>query len=111
MGTLRRMTPDPIAVTLAALQMQMATLQQQVHAQDERLRALEGERRRAVPPPPLAIPAPAVTSEEQREREKAQILSALEETSWNRVEAAQRIGMPRRTFYRRLAEYGIQGKR
>ena len=28
--------------------------------------------------------------------------------NWNRVKAAQLVGMPRRTFYRRLKEYGIQ---
>ena len=36
------------------------------------------------------------------------ILSALEACSWNRVRAAQMVGLPRRTLYRRLKEFGIQ---
>jgi transcriptional regulator with PAS, ATPase and Fis domain len=44
---------------------------------------------------------------EHREAEKDRILSALAETNWNRVKAAEVVGMPRRTFYRRLKEYGI----
>ena len=34
-------------------------------------------------------------------------LAALEATGWNRVKAAAQLGMPRRTFYRRLNDYGI----
>ncbi|WP_237244957.1 helix-turn-helix domain-containing protein [Sorangium cellulosum] len=33
---------------------------------------------------------------------------ALSSCNWNRVKAAQVVGLPRRTFYRRLKEYGIQ---
>jgi transcriptional regulator with GAF, ATPase, and Fis domain len=44
---------------------------------------------------------------EHREAEKDRILAALTETNWNRVKAAEVVGMPRRTFYRRLKEYGI----
>ncbi len=44
---------------------------------------------------------------EHREAEKDRILAALAETNWNRVKAAEVVGMPRRTFYRRLKEYGI----
>jgi transcriptional regulator with GAF, ATPase, and Fis domain/tetratricopeptide (TPR) repeat protein len=40
--------------------------------------------------------------------ERERILAALKECNWNRVKAAQVIGLPRRTFYRRLKEYGIQ---
>jgi len=40
--------------------------------------------------------------------ERERILGALKECNWNRVKAAQIIGLPRRTFYRRLKEYGIQ---
>jgi serine/threonine-protein kinase PknK len=46
--------------------------------------------------------------EEFDEVERAQILEALKRTGWNRAEAARELGMPRRTFYRRLARYGIQ---
>lgn len=40
--------------------------------------------------------------------ERERILSALQSASWNRVKAAKLVGLPRRTFYRRLKEYGIQ---
>ncbi|HVY49788.1 MAG TPA: sigma-54-dependent Fis family transcriptional regulator, partial [Minicystis sp.] len=40
--------------------------------------------------------------------ERERILAALSSCNWNRVKAAQIVGMPRRTFYRRLKEYGIQ---
>ena len=44
---------------------------------------------------------------EYRDAEKDRILAALTQTNWNRVKAAEVVGMPRRTFYRRLKEYGI----
>jgi len=40
--------------------------------------------------------------------EKERILAALSACNWNRVKAAEIVGIPRRTFYRRLAKYGIQ---
>jgi DNA-binding NtrC family response regulator/tetratricopeptide (TPR) repeat protein len=43
-----------------------------------------------------------------RAGEKERILQALNKCNWNRVKAAQLVGMPRRTFYRRLKDYGIQ---
>jgi transcriptional regulator with GAF, ATPase, and Fis domain len=46
-------------------------------------------------------------SEHQRD-ERDRILEALRESNWNRVKAAEISGIPRRTFYRRLREYGIQ---
>ncbi|MCC6521738.1 MAG: sigma 54-interacting transcriptional regulator [Polyangiaceae bacterium] len=42
------------------------------------------------------------------ERERGEILRALSNSNWNRAKAAELIGMPRRTFYRRLTKYGIQ---
>jgi transcriptional regulator with GAF, ATPase, and Fis domain len=42
-----------------------------------------------------------------RLEEKQRILHALEAAGWNRVKAAQSLGMPRRTFYRRLVDYSI----
>jgi transcriptional regulator with GAF, ATPase, and Fis domain/Tfp pilus assembly protein PilF len=39
--------------------------------------------------------------------ERARILQALEDCGQNRVKAAQQLGIPRRTFYRRLRDYGI----
>ncbi len=49
----------------------------------------------------------ARTQEEYRDAEKEKILGALARCNWNRVQAAKMIGIPRRTFYRRLKEYGI----
>lgn len=40
--------------------------------------------------------------------EKDRILAALASCNWNRVKAAELCNIPRRTFYRRLAKYGIQ---
>jgi transcriptional regulator of acetoin/glycerol metabolism len=40
--------------------------------------------------------------------EKERIVSALQSCNWNRVKAANMLGLPRRTFYRRLKQYGIQ---
>jgi len=34
---------------------------------------------------------------------------ALKETEGNRAHAAQKIGMSRRTFYRKLHEYHLEG--
>jgi DNA-binding NtrC family response regulator len=45
---------------------------------------------------------------QRRLSEREVILRALEEADWNRVKAAELSGIPRRTFYRRLKEYGIQ---
>jgi serine/threonine-protein kinase PknK len=44
----------------------------------------------------------------RRDGEKDRILSALRACNWNRVKAAHMLGLPRRTFYRRLKEHGIQ---
>ncbi|HEY8079498.1 MAG TPA: sigma 54-interacting transcriptional regulator, partial [Labilithrix sp.] len=49
----------------------------------------------------------ARTQEGYRDAEKDKILAALARCNWNRVQAAKMIGIPRRTFYRRLKEYGI----
>ncbi len=69
---------------------------------------------RAVVPGPAAPdvaeeagPALPDTLEAHKSAEKRRILEALEACGWNRVKAAERLGMPRRTFYRRLAEHGI----
>ena len=43
-----------------------------------------------------------------RAGEKERIVGALQTCNWNRVKAATMLGLPRRTFYRRLKEYGIQ---
>jgi transcriptional regulator with GAF, ATPase, and Fis domain len=58
-----------------------------------------------------APPSPAVkkgTTSQHRRDERERIIEALRSCNWNRVKAAELSGIPRRTFYRRLREYGIQ---
>lgn len=55
----------------------------------------------------VEVPKRASLSEHQRQ-ERTRMAEALESAGWNRVRAAQLLGMPRRTFYRRLKEYGLQ---
>ena len=65
--------------------------------------------------PPVA-PGPPTTPAKRKRRavsehragERERILQALQACNWNRVKAAEMIGIPRRTFYRRLREYGLQ---
>jgi len=59
-------------------------------------------------PPPLPDLPRTNNLAAYREAEKARILRALEQANWNRVKASELLGMPRRTLYRRLKEYGIQ---
>ncbi|MDQ3033656.1 MAG: sigma-54-dependent Fis family transcriptional regulator [Myxococcota bacterium] len=76
---------------------ELAPLEEDDDADDElALRGAAG----AIGPPPANL-------EEWKTQERRKILEALEATSWNRVRAAQHLGMPRRTFYRRLKEYDI----
>ncbi len=67
----------------------------------------------------IALPASGATLERSREPtasslsshmkdEKSRITEALAACNWNRVKAAEMLGMPRRTFYRRLKQYEIQ---
>jgi serine/threonine-protein kinase PknK len=51
--------------------------------------------------------APARSMTEFKDTERERILAALSSSNWNRVQAAKMLGVPRRTFYRRLKEYGI----
>jgi serine/threonine-protein kinase PknK len=43
-----------------------------------------------------------------KQGERERILAALRSCNWNRVKAASALGLPRRTFYRRLKQFGIQ---
>jgi DNA-binding NtrC family response regulator/tetratricopeptide (TPR) repeat protein len=52
--------------------------------------------------------ATETTFDAHKAGERERILAALARCNWNRVKAAQIVGLPRRTFYRRLKEYGIQ---
>jgi DNA-binding NtrC family response regulator len=56
-----------------------------------------------------AVTAPRVPLSlgDHRESERVQILAALESHGWNRARAAKALGIPRRTFYRRLQEHRI----
>jgi DNA-binding NtrC family response regulator len=47
------------------------------------------------------------TESQFRTTERDKILHALTSCNWNRAQAAKLVGLPRRTFYRRLKEYGI----
>ena len=102
-------TPPEIAALLtmvASLEQRLTTQDGRLAALDERVRQLEQRAPTPAAAPPAA--APPATLEEARKREKEEILAALAETSWNRLEAARKLGMPRRTLYRRMQEYGIQ---
>ncbi len=48
---------------------------------------------------------------EARENERERILGALAANNWHRGNAAVALGIPRRTFYRRLVEYGLLEKK
>jgi transcriptional regulator with GAF, ATPase, and Fis domain len=54
------------------------------------------------------VTAPPGNLKAHKDSEKDRILRALEKCGWNRLQAAKACGIPRRTFYRRLREYGIQ---
>ncbi|HVK67106.1 MAG TPA: sigma-54-dependent Fis family transcriptional regulator [Polyangium sp.] len=60
--------------------------------------------RSASPEPSRKLSSLEAHKADERER----ILAALQASNWNRVKAARLVGLPRRTFYRRLKEYGIQ---
>lgn len=111
---------DPILQLLATLDRRVTALEEQargyaaeraellaeVRALREQLQALRAPGVAAVPP---AHAAPiAETSEQLSEREKREILAALTKHNWNKLRASQELGIPRRTFYRRLKEYGIE---
>ena len=54
--------------------------------------------------PPTGAPTPMAV---RKASERQKILDALEATNWNKVKAAELLGMPRRTLYRRLEEFGL----
>jgi transcriptional regulator with GAF, ATPase, and Fis domain len=58
--------------------------------------------------PSVLRPAKKGTTSQHRRDERERIIEALRSCNWNRVKAAELSGIPRRTFYRRLREYGIQ---
>ncbi len=66
-------------------------------------------------PPARSVTAPRggeatrlpTTEAEHRISERDRIVAALAASNWNRLQAAKLLGLPRRTFYRRLSEFGI----
>jgi DNA-binding NtrC family response regulator len=72
---------------------------------------------RQLPPQPEAAPVqPLVRDAEDRaltleQLEREYILTTLERAGGNRSLAAEMLGIPRRTLYRRLADYGILADR
>ncbi|MBW2262219.1 MAG: sigma 54-interacting transcriptional regulator [Deltaproteobacteria bacterium] len=48
-----------------------------------------------------------VSTSSIEEEERRTILDALKAARWNKTEAAKRLGIPRRTFYRRLRKFGL----
>jgi transcriptional regulator with GAF, ATPase, and Fis domain len=64
-------------------------------------------RGRTVLSPGQPAPGRAASQTEFKAAERERILSALTACNWNRLAAAKMIGVPRRTFYRRLKEFGI----
>jgi DNA-binding NtrC family response regulator len=78
----------------------------------ERLRSLppadeeeDSAEEAAAPPSP---PPKRQTLSSHLKDEKSRIAEALAACNWNRVRAAEMLGMPRRTFYRRLKQYHLQ---
>ncbi|MGH7270869.1 MAG: sigma-54 interaction domain-containing protein, partial [Polyangiaceae bacterium] len=65
----------------------------------------------AVPPsassPASHPPARAQSKAARKDAERERIVNALMSCNWNRVKAAKSVGVPRRTFYRRLKEFGL----
>lgn len=59
----------------------------------------------AAPPPPAVPPGPSLNV---KEAEKQLIIRALKETDGNRSLAAKKLGMSRRTFYRKLEAHQLE---
>ena len=50
---------------------------------------------------------PVVSRASFEAAERARILEALRSARWNKTKAAEALGMPRRTFYRKISRYGL----
>jgi serine/threonine-protein kinase PknK len=62
---------------------------------------------RSGPPSSASVAPRAENKDDLRAHERERILGALATANWNRVQAAKLVGLPRRTFYRRLKEFGL----
>ena len=80
------------------LQPEDLALGDEVAAND--LVSVRGLPREPAEPPPQNF-------EDFKDAEKQKILAALEANDWNRAKTARALGIPRRTFYRRLKEHEI----
>jgi transcriptional regulator with GAF, ATPase, and Fis domain len=65
------------------------------------------EARNGRPSSAPGAPVRAGTQAEFKAAERERIVGALTACNWNRVAAAKMLGLPRRTFYRRLKEFEI----
>ncbi len=54
-----------------------------------------------------AAPARLESKSDYKAAERDRMVTALTACNWNRAKAAEMIGVPRRTFYRRLKEFGL----
>ncbi len=59
-------------------------------------------------PAPISSSTGMGTYRDFKDAERDQIVAALNAHGWNRAQAARALGIPRRTFYRRLKEHGIE---
>jgi transcriptional regulator of acetoin/glycerol metabolism len=66
-----------------------------------------GSRRESRPSAADGVKHRSENKTEHKAAERERILNALTASNWNRVRAAKLIGLPRRTFYRRLKEFGF----
>jgi transcriptional regulator with PAS, ATPase and Fis domain len=62
------------------------------------------------PKPTTALPPKGYTTDALGD-EEARIIEALERHKWNRTKAAEELGIPRRTFYRKIDKMGLVKKR
>jgi DNA-binding NtrC family response regulator len=80
---------------------------EELQPDDLELPVVAPPRQEPAPRPTETSVTPPGSEAEFRCSERERILSALAECNWNKVKAAQKVGLARRTFYRRLKEFGI----
>jgi transcriptional regulator of acetoin/glycerol metabolism len=61
------------------------------------------------PAAPAPVPAIGVSSLAMTDAEKELIIRALKQSDGSRTLAAKKLGISRRTLYRKLAEYKLEG--
>lgn len=77
-------------------------------AAQKALRELVGRVKASAALAPVApVPPPPQNLSEHMASERGAMVEALEATRWDRGAAAERMGMSRRTFYRRMTEYSL----